>query len=217
MTSLTSELWPSIKSAMRAPWRNIRLQSSPVVASVPQILPAQQTASTEAPIAKSNVSIIWLPLFDHPLTLTVTFNTGAARLLSISAHGHSQTSTPGSGHPHRPIINKGNHPYVASASLFPWICAYRYSLLQDPSIRQSTLFRDLIHVPDNPVLLNTTTLSLHKRLQTTKVQLAQYLSPTESCCGELFPGSACAFGTNGQQQSYKSIGPECVILSATTC
>ena len=118
VTSLTSELWPSMKSSLRAPWRNIRLQSPPAVASLPQSLPAQRTASIEAPIAKSNVSIIWLWLFDHPLTLTVNFNTGAARLLSISAHGHSQTSTPGSGHTHQPTINKGNYPYVASDSIF---------------------------------------------------------------------------------------------------
>ena len=166
VTSLTSELWPSIKSSLRAPWRNLRLQSPPAVASVPQSLPAQRTASIEVPIAKSNVSIIWLRLFDHPLTLTANFNTGAARLLSISAHGHSQISTPGSGHAHQPIINKWNYPYVASASLFRWICAYRYSLLQDASVCKSTLFRDLIHVPDNPVLLNITTLSIHTRLQT---------------------------------------------------
>ena len=158
VTSLTSELWPSVKSSLRAPWRNIRLQSPPPVESLPQSLPAQRTALIEAPIAKSNVSIIWLGLFDYPLTLTAKFNTEAARLLSISAHDHSETSTHGSGHSQQPTIGKGNHPYVASASLFPWICAYRYSLLQDASICKSTLFRDLSCVPDNPVLLNIPTL-----------------------------------------------------------
>ena len=169
VTSLTSELWPSVKSSLRAPWRSIRFQSPPAGASVPQSLPAQRTASIEVPIAKSHVSIIWLRLSDHPLTLTVNFNTGATRLLGFSAHGHSQTFTSGSGHAHKSTINKGNHPYVTSASLFPWIYAYNYSLLQDASICKSTLSRDLIHVPDNPVLLNITTFSIHKRLQTTKV------------------------------------------------
>ena len=55
---------------------------------------------------------------------------------------------------------------------FPWICAYRYSLRPDASICEPTLFKDLIHVSDKPVLLDITNHSIHKRLQTTQVQLA---------------------------------------------
>ena len=168
MAFITSELWPSMKSSLKAPWRNLRQYSPPAVVSIPQGLAGQRPKSIEDPGAKTNVRHIDLPLAGIVLTLTVCFSAGATRLLSISAHRYSQTSARKRGHPHRPALNDGNHPYVVSI-LLKQIFAYRHSFFKDPSTRKSNLLENSIHVKNYTTLHDITTLSIHTRLQTYKI------------------------------------------------
>ncbi len=56
MASLSSALWPSVKSSLEAPWRNLRQRSPRVVASRPKSLGGQRSALTQSSKAEHNVS-----------------------------------------------------------------------------------------------------------------------------------------------------------------
>ena len=117
MASVMPGLRSSMKSSLNGPWRNIRQQSPPAVVSM-LLSHGQPSASTEPLKAKSNVSPGTWRFFNLVLTLTVHFNSSAARMLSISSHGRSQTSTLGRFHPRGSAFKYGYHLYVTPAG-FP--------------------------------------------------------------------------------------------------
>ena len=86
--------------------------------------------------------------FGLDLTLTDYCSAGAARLLSISAHGHSQTATCERNLTRGSAIEHGNYPYVMRASFFTYVSAHKYSFIQGSSICESIFPGNPIHVTD---------------------------------------------------------------------
>lgn len=121
MASITSELWPSLKSTLKVPQRTSWQDLPRMVASRPRSVARQQSTSINFSLAESNVSLRYLRLFGLLLIWTEYVSARAAGLLSISALSHSHTSTLEMDNARRSAINYGNHPYVTPAGFLTYI------------------------------------------------------------------------------------------------